>query len=192
MSDELIAGIRARASNADTIHDMAEGWTPEPRINPLATEEQLDAAEKRLGAKLPPLLRRIYAEIGNGGFGPGYGLYGCESLRDDLDDEEVAWRRGMVPFLTWGCGIVSCVDLRDPAYPVYVFDPEEHCLDMDYTMSKSDDGVIAVQLEPRKPAPEAVPVEAKFSPQKPSIEALFRDWAAGVNLWQEMSGDRAD
>ena len=42
-----------------------------------ATEAQLDATETRLHFPLPPLLWALYAEVGNGGFGPGYGIIGA-------------------------------------------------------------------------------------------------------------------
>ena len=38
---------------------------------PPASEAELARAEESLGFPLPPLLRRLYAEIGDGGFGPG-------------------------------------------------------------------------------------------------------------------------
>jgi|GEM_PF-2408307 len=44
-----------------------------------ATEEQVQVAEARLGQILPSLLRDIYLQIGNGGFGPTYGLHGLEN-----------------------------------------------------------------------------------------------------------------
>jgi hypothetical protein len=44
---------------------------------PPATEAQLDATEARLHFPLPPLLRALYAQVGNGGFGPGYGIIGA-------------------------------------------------------------------------------------------------------------------
>jgi hypothetical protein len=44
---------------------------------PPATEEQLEATEGALGFPLPPLLRAVYTQIANGGFGPGYGLRGA-------------------------------------------------------------------------------------------------------------------
>lgn len=43
---------------------------------PPASEEQLQEAEARIGFSLPPLLRAMYANVANGGFGPGLGLYG--------------------------------------------------------------------------------------------------------------------
>lgn len=44
---------------------------------PRATEEQLLATEEALGFPLPPLLRVLYAQVANGGFGFGYGLRGA-------------------------------------------------------------------------------------------------------------------
>ena len=41
-----------------------------------ATEEQLLETEDLLGFPLPPLLRELYKQLANGGFGPGYGLIG--------------------------------------------------------------------------------------------------------------------
>ncbi len=52
--------------------------TNSPFIYPPATEEQLQATEAALGLPLPPLLRTIYAEVANGGFGPGYGITGAK------------------------------------------------------------------------------------------------------------------
>lgn len=43
---------------------------------PPATAQQLAATEMELGFILPATLRTLYAELGNGGFGPGYGLRG--------------------------------------------------------------------------------------------------------------------
>jgi hypothetical protein len=43
---------------------------------PLATDEQVRATEQRLGIALPVLLRQLYQQVANGGFGPGTGLRG--------------------------------------------------------------------------------------------------------------------
>jgi hypothetical protein len=73
---------------------------------------------------LPPLLRRLYLEVGDGGFGPGYGLVGLEDpergaerITDHRTDDTTG--RGpttmAVPMLLchWGCGITSDIDLAD-------------------------------------------------------------------------------
>ena len=59
-----------------------------PRQLPLILPTSLavvEAAEQSLGFYLPHLLREIYTQVGNGGFGPGYGIYGLEGgfLRKD-------------------------------------------------------------------------------------------------------------
>ena len=48
---------------------------PLPALTP-ATPEAVREAEAVIGYKLPRLLRRLYLEVGNGGFGPGYGVLG--------------------------------------------------------------------------------------------------------------------
>lgn len=83
------------------------GWIePLPPLRP-ASPRAVRRFERRVGAPLPPLLRRLYLEVGDGGFGPGYGLIG-------LDDPER--KRGAAPRMLlchWGCGITSDLDLAD-------------------------------------------------------------------------------
>ena len=68
-----------------------------------ATEEELAAAEKQLGYPLPSLLRALYANVANGGFGPGYGLEGIRGyVRPDR----------LIALCHWGCGIFSHLDCR--------------------------------------------------------------------------------
>ena len=43
-------------------------------VAPRATLELCDSAELQLGFSLPTFLRELYVKVGNGGFGPGYGL----------------------------------------------------------------------------------------------------------------------
>jgi hypothetical protein len=190
MTDDLIALIAKRAGNPKTIHDMAEGLSPAPIIAPKATPDQIAKAEKKLGKVLPPLLKRIYAEIGNGGFGPGYGLYACDDLIDDAEEDGIIWKKGMLPLLTWGCGILTCVDLTDSKYPIFAFDPGAHCLDNDveFTLTAADGTVLDHQeIKDKYKDPSKVP--AQFMPEKDSIEAFFTDWAAGKDLWTEMMGE---
>ncbi len=46
------------------------------RVFMLMREEQLHATETALGFLLPLVLRALYAEVANGGFGPGGGIQG--------------------------------------------------------------------------------------------------------------------
>lgn len=125
MDNLLIGDIRAYA-NAKT----------NPIPFPPASSDFIDAAERRLGFSLPPLLRRCYLEVGNGGFGPGYGIIGVEGgcasdfgnlvetyeLFAEYRESEgnCEWQRGLLPFCEWGCNMYSCVDCIDPQYAVYL------------------------------------------------------------------------
>lgn len=40
---------------------------------PVATAEAIEEVEETIGYPLPPLLRRLFLEVSNGGFGPGHG-----------------------------------------------------------------------------------------------------------------------
>jgi hypothetical protein len=102
-------------------------------------------AENKLGFRLPPLLREIYSELANGGFGPGYGLIGLTggytveelalsemslvenyfyelSLGDEffVDSSEVGvpWPEQLVEFCYLGCQGTYAVDCSHLAYPV--------------------------------------------------------------------------
>lgn len=107
-----------------------------------ASEEELKRAEQRLGIEIPPLLGRMLREIGNGGFGPGYGLLGVESgkrdargddlighylfLRSAVEPREGEWPEGIVPLLSWGGGVFSCGVFRERDCPIVEFDPSRH------------------------------------------------------------------
>jgi hypothetical protein len=44
---------------------------------PVATEEHIRLSEEVMGLSYPPLLRTLYLQVANGGFGPAYGLPGA-------------------------------------------------------------------------------------------------------------------
>ncbi|WP_375305551.1 SMI1/KNR4 family protein [Bradyrhizobium sp. A11] len=170
MDDLIIAAIRQRLKTDVT--DL--GRTPRTGLIPANAGDIADD-EKHLRFRLPALLKRIYAEIGNGGFGPGYGIIGLTNgVPDDTDRTAVAlyevyrsapelrWPHGLLPICYWGCAIYSCIDCLDPASRMQVFDPNEH---------DGDDWTDA------------------FFEDSPSFEDWIRSWASGVNLWDKMYGD---
>jgi hypothetical protein len=88
-----------------------------------ATVLALDAAEAELGFALPVLLRQLYSEVANGGFGPGAGLFGVKRGHRDVDGRTLSalyrafrvqeWPpQGVLPLCDFGCGAWSCVDTR--------------------------------------------------------------------------------
>jgi hypothetical protein len=46
------------------------------RVFPITTEATIQSAEQQLGFPLPMFLRELYLKVGNGGFGPGFGIFG--------------------------------------------------------------------------------------------------------------------
>jgi hypothetical protein len=104
-----------------------------------ATAGQMQAAERGIGFKLPPLLRAIYLKVGNGGFGPEYGIVGvrggaklegctletCYQKMIELEKENKVWRwpRRLLPLANYGCGMWSCVDCAYAKLPMILWDP---------------------------------------------------------------------
>jgi len=67
------AGTVALAAHADEVTSYFADAPREPMFPPV-TATDVEAAEQVVGRPLPELLRRIYTEVGNGGFGPDTGL----------------------------------------------------------------------------------------------------------------------
>lgn len=103
-----------------------------PPLSPASTRAVAEA-EELLAQRLPGLLRTLYLEVGNGGFGPGYGLLGVAGGHAD-DTKRTAvdyyrdefWpflQRGLLPICNWGCAIYSYIDVTQPDGPIWGWDP---------------------------------------------------------------------
>jgi len=113
-----------------------------PDALPPASPEAVAEAEEAIGYPLPPLLRRLYLEVANGGFGPRGGIIGVRGydfhnsdIFADIVESAVAFRaepgarcQGMVQLLDWGCGIASLLDCRDPAGAMWGWDSNICCM----------------------------------------------------------------
>jgi hypothetical protein len=136
------ASIRARGlfrwrRESALVPDLA----PKP-----ASEQAVREAEALLGESLPPLLRRIFLEIANGGIGPGYGLLGvrgghADDMRNNgldllaaehLQTEAVR----LWPLCHWGCAIYSLVEC--PSGRMWAFDPNPAPEDVNPLVPVSD------------------------------------------------------
>ena len=80
--DPLVDRIRERRLDPNTRTSMSKSGYDIPPLCPPVSLDVVGAVERRQGFPLPPLLRTLYTEIGNGGFGPGYGLWGIGTDRD--------------------------------------------------------------------------------------------------------------
>lgn len=106
--DELLEDLRRRAMLA-------------PAVRPPAAPAEIALAESRLGFALPSLLRRIYEEGADGGFGPAHGLFPLRSDWVHADEAEslvevrdklALGPPHLLPICDWGCASWSCLDCR--------------------------------------------------------------------------------
>ncbi len=105
----------------------------------VALPEAVAEAEATIGQPLPPLLRRLYLEVANGGVGPGYGILGLrgghrdDTRRTSLDlyrqahEGPEAWwpflAPSLLPICHWGCAIYSFIDCSAVDGPMWGWDP---------------------------------------------------------------------
>lgn len=141
------------------------------------SDREIAAAEYRLGFRLPRLLRAIYGEVSNGGFGESRGFLGLvggvtneagqdsvslyESYREaDPGDDHWDWPEGLLPVCHLGCGMYHCVQCRDEALAVIWFEPNPHA--------------------------EGEPWDDSFIPFSPSLREYLSAWLDGVDLWAKL------
>lgn len=127
-NEELLARVAAGARAA-----RPWGWESLPAPADATAPARAEAA---LGFALPPLLVALYTRIGDGGFGPEYGLLpllegkssggeqaAVEKYAGMRDSSDRDWPEGVLPISHWGCGMYACVDCRTEDAPVLLFDP---------------------------------------------------------------------
>lgn len=89
-----------------------------------ATASEIVKAESRLGLKLPSLLKTLYTEVANGGFGPGQGFLGVPSRKSTAGLNLVKayrncggrawqWPAHLLPAVYAGCDVFFCIDCDD-------------------------------------------------------------------------------
>ncbi|MGW6503005.1 SMI1/KNR4 family protein [Nonomuraea angiospora] len=104
----------------------------EPPYPPIS-QVDLHACEQRIGHELPELLRRVYTEVSNGGFGPSYDLLGLppgghreyEGGPDALEEYEKYPEVSSVlgfPLVAAGCSMYWYMSLTQPGNPVCLWD----------------------------------------------------------------------
>ena len=155
--DQLVAAICQRASNPATRTDFADRRHRE--LGPPASADAIEAAERKMGCHFHHFHRRLFREVGNGGFGPGDGLIGIPGGSLDVEERSVIeLRRGLfsghekalsvVPLCDWGCGIWSCIDCETGVI-----------------LSMSESGLRGL---------------------KQGLHSWLEDWISGVNLWDRI------
>lgn len=173
--DALIARIKARVADPLRAVDAATWVCPMPTVAPPAIPADVAAAEVALGFAIPQLLRRLYTEVGNGGFGPNYGLEGVPTMPSVPGTADIValyeaydwepppehpahvWPCGWVPLIGGGCNYIECVDFLCPPHAVALFDPDNSDLER--------------------------PVVESLRPVAASLEARLEAWLAGKQMW---------
>lgn len=176
MSDILIARLKRRLRNPQCVTSVGAST-----IYPPVTDALVTAAEARLGFRLPPLLHRLYTQVGNGGYGPGYGIIGLEG--------------GAVFQFPWGdrCLWQFYFDmLRTSEDMSYLIDPshtDEHttppwppCL-----LPICDWGCWMLSCidcsQPGYPVIDYLGYGGEFFPSWPSFDAWIEGWLNGAQLF---------
>lgn len=127
--DEILNTLRDRIA-AGRPTDSPHSPTPPPGPAP---QRAVGDAEQIIGYQLPPLARRIYREIANGGVGPFGGIEGVrgghasdyhpmldtyldsQGWEPDPDDPPMPpLPAGVLFFCDFGCGMWSLLDCRHP------------------------------------------------------------------------------
>lgn len=181
MDKLLIEAIKSRAS--DPLRATEGADVVPAKAFPPASPAQLADAERALGFALPNSMRELYLRVGNGGYGPGYGLIGvADGAADDNgkrlvelyasfaaadpDDPHWRWPPRLLPVAHLGCAMYVCIDCSTPEERVVWFEPNPHA--------------------------DGEPWDDSFIPLAPSMTTWLESWLAGrdllENAWQAKSG----
>ncbi len=141
-------GTNVRVTDDQIIQRIRE-QDREDELPPPAPPEAVAELEAAVGHAMPPLLKRIYLEVADGGFGRwGEALALAEDYAFSDSSrtltEYLGWRTrpnyppSVVPLLTWGCNIWSLVDYRTPEGRMWGWDPylDDPLFPEDFTLAE--------------------------------------------------------
>ncbi len=169
--DLLIQQLKRRTADPLRASDNAVYGPPDFRVRPPASSGQVRSAEQLLGFDFPPLLKVLYTEVGNGGYGPGYGVFKLPTAEPEIGDlveqywymsgkdnpaTDWRWPAKLLPLFSHGCGIYECLDCAQETGRMILYDPDY------YT--------------------EGAPIEESLAQLAPSLEARLNAWLAGEDL----------
>lgn len=180
-SEEWTARLTTRAQ--DPARAVDEGQS---RTAARATAAQIADAEASLKFTLPSLLKEVYTEIGDGGWGPGGGLPPLADLPKAYrarrqDNGGRSWPERLLPICDWGGGIVSCLDCATDGVRVIRLDPN---------MPKADE---AMRLPAARQYDNAGRVKEACWVENESLAGWMEAWADGQPLFYlAYRGDEED
>ena len=110
---ELLAATLERARDPKRATD--NGDVALTCAEPVLATVEWRSLQARLPRPLPPLLTHLYTEVGNGGYGPGYGLLEALHTVDGTlafcEMYHLSLEQALTPFVYWGCTVYSVIEL---------------------------------------------------------------------------------
>jgi hypothetical protein len=132
---QIVRRFQERIRNQPIIdHTQLPGILARPPVS----AREMSEAESRSGFCLPPLLRALYTQVGDGDYGPGRGLVrlaeGDWSLVKRAErtciaasaNGEAWWPPKLIEFVSWGCFYTTCVDCSGPPFPLWFYDHDQN------------------------------------------------------------------
>lgn len=138
--------LKTRSRNTTSAIQMAKTVTrlkrPPVTVNPPVSAETFALANSKLGIVIPKELRWLYENVGDGGFGPGYGLFPLLQnfsfsgrfdtiVSQTFDKRELSavyeynWSNNYLVICSYGCTFSSCIDISVKNSPVFFVEDTE-------------------------------------------------------------------
>jgi len=141
----------------------------ETTLPPPAEPAALEQTEAELGFSLPPVLRRVYLEVADGGFGPGGGLM-------QISGAAAAHAR-----LRTGAELPRGRTWPERLVPIVGVDPGYECVDA----SSPEGGIVAWDPDGLGEFSGEKAWNRSFSEVSPSVEAWLEEWVGGKTRAEE-------
>ena len=132
----------------------------ETTLAPPSETAALEGVEAELGFSLPPVLRRVYLEVADGGFGPGAGL-------TSISASAAAYAR-----LRTGAQLPHGRTWPERLLPIVGVDPGYDCVDA----SSAEGRIVAWDPDGLGEFSGEKAWNRSFSEVSPSVEAWLEDW----------------
>jgi len=148
--------LRAEKAGPALANWLGYQLPPRPPLSPLA----IDMLAGKLGFELPPLLRRMYGEVADGGFGPSDGLLPLDHAVEEYLDRRL--KGGPRAGEQWPPGFLPLIDPEHSFHGIDLRSGAILFFDLDVVISSS-----------RRWG-------AAFKPAYPGLVEWFEDWLSGA------------
>ncbi|MET7290126.1 hypothetical protein [Streptomyces sp. NPDC005573] len=170
-------GSDGRISLESQTEEVAAYFADAPRgplFSPI-TPSEVEAAEYIVGRPLPTLLRRVYTEVGDGGFGPDGGL---ASVTEG--------RRAPGSLIDWPCSVrMHARNRAEGLPPSWLYLTSGGCtMQWHLSLLAADNPVLLYDTDGWEPSWGENPHDG-LRHATPSLRQWLRTWADGGNVWAQ-------